>query len=94
VLQALESLKVLIEEEMGANAEKQGNRLRKELNGLNSRLVRVIRGKGLMNAIEIEEGAAKAKSEDGLAWDLCIAMMEKGEDVNIDEPTDAVCGCT
>jgi ornithine--oxo-acid transaminase len=77
-LQAVESLKVLIEEEMGENSERQGAKLRRELTGLASPLVKVVRGKGLMIAIEINEDAVKAKSKDGLAWDVCLKMADKG----------------
>ena len=69
---AIESLKVLKEENMEANAEKMGVLLRDELQKLNSRFISVIRGKGLLNAIVIEH------SNKDAAWELCLNLKENG----------------
>ncbi|MEP6466566.1 MAG: ornithine--oxo-acid transaminase, partial [Parafilimonas sp.] len=69
---ATESLKVLKEENMIANAAAMGKLFRDELEKLNSPFISVIRGKGLLNAIVIEHANKEA------AWDLCIELKENG----------------
>lgn len=69
---AIESLKVLREENMADNAERMGILLRAELQKINSPHISVIRGKGLLNAIVI-----KHEDEDA-AWELCLKLMKNG----------------
>jgi ornithine--oxo-acid transaminase len=69
---AIESLKVLKEENMIANAEAMGILLRDELRKLNSPFISVIRGKGLLNAIVINHANKDA------AWELCLELKENG----------------
>jgi ornithine--oxo-acid transaminase len=69
---AIESLKVLKEENMAANAEKMGALFRTELQKLNSPHISVIRGKGLLNAIVINHANKDA------AWELCLNLKENG----------------
>lgn len=69
---AIESLKVLKEENMAANAEVMGKLLRDELQKLHSPFISLIRGKGLLNAIIIEHANKDA------AWELCLALKENG----------------
>jgi ornithine--oxo-acid transaminase len=76
---AMEAMKVLIDEDMAANAEKQGRRLREEIIGFKSPIITEVRGKGLLNAIVIDESLNKNASEDGFAWDLCIKLAENGK---------------
>ena len=42
-----------------------------------------IRGRGLLNAIVIDESLEKNASSDGLAWDICVNMAELGECENV-----------
>ncbi len=70
---AIESMKVLLEENLAENAEKMGTLLRKGLNELNHPYIKIIRGKGLLNAIVVEDGY-NGKS----AWDFCLALKENG----------------
>ena len=51
---AITALKVLIEEGMVENAAKMGELLRQELNRLPKDIVKLVRGKGLLNAIVID----------------------------------------
>ncbi|XP_043474871.1 ornithine aminotransferase, mitochondrial [Leptopilina heterotoma] len=67
---ALEALKVLEEEKLAANAEKCGKLLRDELNKLPKDIVPIVRGKGLLNAIVINE-----KYD---AWKICLKLKENG----------------
>ena len=69
---AMASLKVLVEENMAANAEKLGRLFREKLHQLQSPFIREIRGKGLMNAIEIKHSNPEA------AWKLCETFMQNG----------------
>src|SRR5438445_2122008 len=51
---AIEALQVLKDEKMAENAQVLGEFLRQELRALNSPHIRLIRGKGLLNAIVID----------------------------------------
>lgn len=69
---AIESLKVLKEENMMQNAESMGNLLREELRKINSPFISLVRGKGLLNAIVIDHANKDA------AWELCLQLKENG----------------
>lgn len=71
---AMEALKVLQEDNLAGNALKLGEKLRKELKEMNSPLVKMVRGRGLLNAIVIDEGEMKS----GCAWDICLMLKENG----------------
>jgi ornithine--oxo-acid transaminase len=57
---------------MAANAEAMGELLRKELRALQSPVVSVVRGKGLLNAIVIDHPDKNA------AWNLCLTLKDNG----------------
>jgi len=69
---AMEALTVLKEEKMAENAAAMGNLLRSELQKLSSPFIKIIRGKGLLNAIVIDHLNPDA------SWDLCLALKENG----------------
>lgn len=69
---AIAALTVLKKERMDANAEAMGELLRKRLPELQSPYIKLVRGKGLLNAIVIDH-----KDPDA-AWKLCMAMKENG----------------
>ncbi len=69
---ALASLRVLQEENMAENAQKLGAIFREELQNLSSPLIKTVRGKGLLNAIEISDGGEE------LAWEICLALKNNG----------------
>ena len=69
---AIESLRVLQEENMAANANNMGELLRKELLALQSPYISVVRGKGLLNAIVIDH------TDKNAAWNLCLALKDNG----------------
>lgn len=71
---ATESLKVLVEENLAANAERLGERLRNELIGFRAPCVKDVRGKGLLNAIVIDD----PNDESPLAWNICMKLAELG----------------
>lgn len=53
---AIAALECLLQENMAANAERLGQKLRKELSKLPKDVVSIVRGKGLLNAIVINQG--------------------------------------
>ena len=72
---AIAALKVVKEENLAENAQELGELFRAELNkfipGCN--LVKSVRGKGLLNAILIND------TEDSTtAWDICLALRDNG----------------
>jgi len=71
---ATEALNVLIDEKLADRAAKQGELLRSELKKMQKEfdVLKVVRGKGLLNAIVIEPKNGKE------AWDLCLKMAEYG----------------
>jgi ornithine--oxo-acid transaminase len=69
---AIASLSVLKDEKMAENALAMGEVFRNGIRSIQSPLVRLVRGKGLMNAIEINHPNPNA------AWELCIEMMKNG----------------
>ena len=70
---ATEALKVVIEDKLAENAEKMGRIFRKRMAAIPSRYITAVRGKGLLNAIDIQS------FEDGKsAWDICLLLMENG----------------
>ena len=69
---AIAALEVLKEEKLSEKAEYLGKILRQELNEIKSPLIKEVRGKGLLNAIEINEQPGKT------ALEICMRMAEKG----------------
>ena len=72
---AIAALEVVRDESLAENADYLGKIFRKEMAKLaeESPLVRLVRGKGLLNAIVIND------SEDSsTAWDICMALKENG----------------
>ncbi|KMZ00588.1 ornithine aminotransferase, mitochondrial [Drosophila simulans] len=67
---AMAALEVLQEEKLAENAFKMGELLRKELSTLPKDVVSVVRGKGLLNAIVINQ-----KFD---AWEVCLKLKENG----------------
>lgn len=69
------ALEVIKEEELAENAFQLGNHFRARIQEYveQSDLVRLVRGRGLLNAIVIND------SEDGdTAWNICVALKENG----------------
>ncbi len=72
---AMAALEVVQEERLAENAQELGEIFRAEMEKLieTTNLVRLVRGKGLLNAIVIND------SEDSsTAWDICMALKENG----------------
>jgi ornithine--oxo-acid transaminase len=71
---AMRALEIVRDEKMVERAEKLGHRFRNGLRDLNNPMICTIRGKGLLNAIVIDE----SKTNGHGAWDLCMLMKAKG----------------
>ena len=69
---AMEALAVIKDENMAHHAEAMGKKLREGLLALNSRFIKEVRGKGLLNAVVIEHADKEA------AWQLCMALKDHG----------------
>ncbi|TKA75561.1 Ornithine aminotransferase, partial [Cryomyces minteri] len=71
---AIRALEIVKEENMVERAETLGQLFRQGLRDIKSPMITTIRGKGLLNAIVIDESKTNGHS----AWDLCMLMKEKG----------------
>jgi len=69
---AIQALQILKEEKLAENATAMGEILRSGIKKINSPFVKIVRGKGLLNAIVIEHPNPDA------AWELCLALKENG----------------
>jgi ornithine--oxo-acid transaminase len=69
---AIRALELIEEENMVERAQTLGQKFRDGLKNLNSPLITTIRGKGLLNAIIIDESKTNGHS----AWDLCMLCKE------------------
>ena len=71
---AIAALQVLKDEKMAENAETLGKLFRQGLLALKSPLISIVRGKGLLNAIVIDESKTNGKS----AWQICCLLKHYG----------------
>ncbi|KAL4955937.1 ornithine aminotransferase [Aspergillus filifer] len=71
---AMRALEIVQEENMVERAKKLGHIFRDGLKAINNPIIQTVRGKGLLNAIVIDESKTNGHS----AWDLCMLMKEKG----------------
>jgi ornithine--oxo-acid transaminase len=72
---AMAALDVVKEEKLAENADKLGILFRSEMEKLIAQtdLVRLVRGRGLLNAIVINDD-----EDSSTAWDICMALKENG----------------
>ena len=72
---AMAALDVVLDEKLSENAEFLGKIFREELNKyiVNSNICTLVRGKGLLNAIVIND-----TEESDTAWNICLRMRDKG----------------
>lgn len=69
---AIAALEVVKDEKLAENAERLGQILRRELEAIDSDMITLVRGKGLLNAIVIKPKNGKE------AWDVCLALRDNG----------------
>ena len=72
---AIAALDVIKDEDLANNAQELGELFRAEMNRViaSSDLVNAVRGKGLLNAILIND-----TEDSSTAWDICMALKENG----------------
>jgi ornithine--oxo-acid transaminase len=72
---AIAALKVLVDEDLTSRAARLGEVFRSGVTSLNHPMVKEVRGRGLLNAVVIDE----SKSIKGrTAWQICLLMKERG----------------
>ena len=71
---AIRALEIVRDENMVSNAERLGNLFREGLENLKNPMIEAIRGKGLFNAIVINDSMTGGHK----AWGLCVLMKKKG----------------
>lgn len=69
---AIAAIEVLNDEKLAEHATRIGKIFRDEMRSFKSPLIAEVRGKGLLNAIQINPHEGKK------AWDLCLLMKENG----------------
>lgn len=69
---AMTAIDVILEEGLVENSNRLGEIFRKEMKAIDSPLIEMVRGKGLLNAVVIKPTNGKT------AWDLCLALKENG----------------
>jgi len=69
---AMAALGVLRDQNLADNAYEMGQLFRYELEKINSPFISIVRGKGLLNAIEVTHQNPNA------AWDFCLVLKENG----------------
>ena len=72
---AMEALEVVKDEKLAQNARALGELFRAEMSKLiqETNLVKMVRGRGLLNAIIINDSP-----ESSTAWDICVALKDNG----------------
>jgi ornithine--oxo-acid transaminase len=66
---------VLIDENLASRAALLGERFRSAIRAINSPLIRTVRGRGLLNAVVMDE----SKSFRGrTAWQFCLLLKSRG----------------
>lgn len=72
---AMAALEVIRDEKLTQNARRLGQIFRDRINGLIQKndLVTMVRGRGLLNAIVINDSP-----DSSTAWDICVALKENG----------------
>ncbi len=69
---AIAALEVIKEEKLAENSERLGKIFREELRKIDSDMIELVRGKGLLNAMIIKPRNGKE------AWDVCLKLRDNG----------------
>ncbi len=69
---AIAALEVVKDENLAENAMRLGEIFRKEMKNIDSEMIELVRGKGLLNAVVIKPKGGKT------AWDVCVKMKDNG----------------
>lgn len=72
---AMTALSVIVDEDLCGRAERLGKVFRSAISGANSQHVKLVRGRGLFNAVVIDETKSVKKRS---AWQLCLLLKSRG----------------
>lgn len=72
---AITALQVLVDEGLARRAEVLGEVFRSAVRAINSPLVKLVRGRGLLNAVVIDESQS---SKGRTAWQFCLLLKSRG----------------
>lgn len=72
---AMTALDVLVDEDLAHRAEVLGDKFRKAVQAIENPLIKAVRGRGLLNALVIDEAAS---SKGRTAWQLCLLLKSRG----------------
>ena len=72
---AIEALEIIRDEKLTQNARKLGKIFRQRMQNLQKKtgLIKLVRGKGLLNAIVVND-----TTESPLTWKICLQLMKNG----------------
>lgn len=69
------ALRVLIDEKLAERADRLGTIFRDAITAIHSPLVTTVRGRGLLNAVVIDESKSTKRRT---AWQLCLLLKSRG----------------
>lgn len=69
---AMAAIDVIQDEKLVENSFCMGEIFRKEMKSVDSKMIEIVRGKGLLNAIAVKPNNGKT------AWDVCLRLKENG----------------
>jgi len=72
---AITALRVLVDEKLAERAHVLGKKFRSAIRAIDSPLVKTVRGRGLLNAVVINE---EVSSKGRTAWQLCLLLKSRG----------------
>ncbi|KAI0944641.1 ornithine aminotransferase [Taiwanofungus camphoratus] len=72
---AMTALDVLVEEQLARRAELLGEQFRSAIRAIKSPLIKTVRGRGLLNALVIDE---ESSSKGRTAWQFCLLLKSRG----------------
>jgi ornithine--oxo-acid transaminase len=69
---AMAALDVIQDEKLVENSQRMGEIFRREMKAVDSKMIEMVRGKGLLNAVAVKPNNGKT------AWDVCLRLKENG----------------
>lgn len=69
---AMAAIDVILDEKLVENSNRMGEIFRREMKAVDSKMIEIVRGKGLLNAIAVKPNDGKT------AWDVCLRLKENG----------------
>ncbi len=69
---AMTALQVVEDEKLAENADRLGKIFREKISNINSPMIDIVRGKGLLNAVVVKS------DKDDMAMQICLKMAENG----------------